>query len=55
MSAEKQNHRWGDYYLSGGRQRKSWLLETLFTWNQMIPTFSEIFDEVGWYFKIYKL
>lgn len=41
------HHRWGDYYLSGGRKgKKSWALEFVHTVNQMIPSFNELFDEV---------
>ena len=42
------DHHWGDYYMSGRRKgaRKNWILETIFTVNQMIPTFNELFDQV---------
>ncbi|VDD94874.1 unnamed protein product [Enterobius vermicularis] len=45
----EENHRWGDYYLSGGRKRKSWLLEMIHLINQSIPTFNELFDEETFY------
>ena len=43
------DHEWGDYYLSGKRKggKKNWLLEAVYQINQMIPSFSEIFDQVG--------
>lgn len=45
---DNRNHRWGDYYLSGGRKgTKSWTLEFVHTINQMVPTFEELFDEVS--------
>lgn len=44
------HHRWGDYYLSGGRKgKKSWALEFVHTVNQMIPSFNELFDEETFY------
>ncbi|VDN03168.1 unnamed protein product [Thelazia callipaeda] len=47
---EHTDHRWGDYYLSGGRKgKKAWALELIHTINQMIPTFNELFDEETFY------
>uniref|UniRef100_A0A7E4VZB3 AA_permease domain-containing protein n=1 Tax=Panagrellus redivivus TaxID=6233 RepID=A0A7E4VZB3_PANRE len=48
---EKVDHHWGDYYMNGRRKgaRKNWVLETIYTVNQMVPTFSEIFDEETFY------
>lgn len=46
--SEQSDHRWGDYYLFGGRKgKKSWALELFHTANQMIPTFNELFDKVS--------
>ncbi|KAE9551292.1 hypothetical protein FO519_005498 [Halicephalobus sp. NKZ332] len=45
------DHEWGDYYLSGKRKdgKKNWLLEAVFQMNQMMPSFSEIFDQETFY------
>ncbi|CAD5217214.1 unnamed protein product [Bursaphelenchus xylophilus] len=39
---------WGDYYV-GGRKKRPWLLESVHSINQMIPGFSEMFDEETFY------
>jgi len=45
------DHEWGDYYLSGQRKggKKSWLLEVVYQINQMLPSFSELFDQETFY------
>uniref|UniRef100_A0A914YZF6 Uncharacterized protein n=1 Tax=Panagrolaimus superbus TaxID=310955 RepID=A0A914YZF6_9BILA len=45
------DHHWGDYYMDGRRNKakKNWILETIFSVNQMIPTFNELFDEETFY------
>jgi hypothetical protein len=41
------DHKWGDYYLSGqNRGKKSWVLEIIYSINQNIPSFNELFDQV---------
>ncbi|CAD5212960.1 unnamed protein product [Bursaphelenchus okinawaensis] len=39
---------WGEYYV-GGRKKRPWLLEMVHSINQMIPGFSEMFDEETFY------
>ena len=46
MAATPNEHKWGDYYV-GGRKQRPWSLELVHNVNQALPTFNELFDEVG--------
>jgi hypothetical protein len=39
------DHKWGDYYI--GHKKRTWSLELVHNINQMLPSFNELFDEVG--------
>lgn len=55
LENEGENKRWGEYYFADKRNsKKSWVLELIYTTNQMIPTFNELFDQVN-FNKIFKI
>lgn len=47
FSNDAETKRWGEYYFADKRNpKKSWVLELIYTINQMIPSFNELFDQV---------